>query len=77
MLPLRDNGGPTQTHAARSGSPAIIDSGDTSATGLSPFDQGGAPFARVWGAAADIGAYEVQQGDGIFCNGFDAPPTWT
>lgn len=74
LRPLRDNGGPTQTHALYGGSPAI-DAGNTFATGLSSFDQRGAPFARVSGAAADIGAYEVQQGDGIFDNGFDAPPT--
>jgi len=74
LRPLHDNGGPTQTHAPYRGSPAI-DAGNSFATGLSPFDQRGAPFARVSGAAADIGAYEVQQGDGIFDNGFDAPPT--
>ncbi|WP_395680727.1 choice-of-anchor Q domain-containing protein [Dokdonella sp.] len=74
LEPLRNNGGVTQTHALFGGSPAI-DAGNTFATGLSPFDQRSAPYARVSGAAADIGAYEVQQGDGIFVNGFDAPPS--
>ncbi|MGN6521196.1 MAG: choice-of-anchor Q domain-containing protein [Dokdonella sp.] len=70
--PLRDNGGPTQTHALWWSSPAI-DQGNNTV----PFavDQRGAPFARVSGAAADIGAYEVQQGDVVFVDGFDDPPT--
>jgi len=36
-------------------------------------DQRGAGFARVWGAVADIGAYELQSSvpDAIFANGFD------
>jgi len=70
--PLRDNGGPTQTHALAWGSPAI-DQGNN--TVPFAFDQRGAPFARVSGAAADIGAYEVQQADIVFVNGFDGPPT--
>ncbi len=71
LEPLRDNGGPTFTHALFGGSPAI-DAGNTFATGLGIFDQRGQ--ARVSGAAADIGSFEEQQGDGIFDNGFDAPP---
>ena len=74
LEPLRNNGGPTQTHALFDGSPAI-DAGNTFATGLGPFDQRSSPFARVSGAVADIGAYEVQQGDVVFGSGFDAPPT--
>lgn len=66
--PLRDNGGPTKTHALMSHSPAI-DTGNTSGDGLSPFDQRG--LARVSGAAADIGAYEAQQNDVIFNNGHE------
>jgi hypothetical protein len=66
--PLRDNGGPTKTHALLSRSPAI-DRGNNANT-LS-YDQRGVPYARVSGPAADIGAYEVQQGDIIFNNGFD------
>jgi hypothetical protein len=54
--PLANNGGPTLTHALLPGSPAI-DSGSNS-QGLS-FDQRGFGFARVIGAAADIGAYEL------------------
>ena len=74
LQPLRNNGGPTQTHALSRSSPAI-DAGNTSAQGLSPFDQRASPFVRVSGAQADIGAYERQQGDQLFDDGFDAPPT--
>lgn len=66
--PLRDNGGLTQTHALLSTSPAI-DQGDN--PGDLAWDQRGSPYARVSGSAADIGAYEVQQVDIIFNNGFD------
>lgn len=71
--PLRDNGGPTRTHALMSGSHAI-DAGNTLGTGISSFDQRGSPFARVSGALADMGAYEVQQADIIFNSGFDGCP---
>jgi hypothetical protein len=70
--PLRDNGGPTQTHALWWASPAIDQGNNTVPFGV---DQRGAPYARVSGAAADAGAYEVQQGDAIFVDGFDDPPT--
>ncbi len=72
--PLRNNGGPTKTHALLAGSPAI-DQGNNTVPFTS--DQRGPPFARVSGAAADIGAYEVQQGgnDVVFSDGFDGPPT--
>lgn len=66
--PLRDNGGPTKTHALLSHSPAV-DAGNTSANGLSSFDQRGS--ARTSGAKADVGAYEVQQNDILFNAGFD------
>ncbi len=56
--PLADHGGPTQTHELLPGSPAI-DAGSNPA-GLI-FDQRGFNYARVGGAAADIGAYEVQR----------------
>ncbi len=72
LEPLRNNGGPTQTHALSRGSPAI-DAGNTSATGLGIYDQRGQP--RVSGVAADVGAYEVQQGDVVFSDGFESPPT--
>ncbi|HEY6942684.1 choice-of-anchor Q domain-containing protein, partial [Dokdonella sp.] len=51
--PLRANGGPTRTHALGVGSPAI-DAGSN--VGGLAFDQRGANFPRVFGAAADIGA---------------------
>lgn len=69
--PLRFNGGPTQTHALLSHSPGI-DQGNNSLN-LS-WDQRGSPFARVSNGVADSGAYEVQQADVIFNNGFDGCP---
>jgi hypothetical protein len=69
--PLRNNGGPTTTHALLSRSPAI-DRGNNANT-LS-YDQRGIPYARVSGSSADIGAYEVQQDDIIFNSGFDGCP---
>ncbi|HSE11735.1 MAG TPA: choice-of-anchor Q domain-containing protein, partial [Rudaea sp.] len=55
--PLRDNGGPTRTRALLSHSPGI----DQGSNGnLLRYDQRGPPYARQSGAAADIGAYEVQ-----------------
>src|SRR6185437_12203554 len=57
--PLANNGGPTQTHALLSGSPAI----DTGSNPLAlSFDQRGAGFPRTVGAQTDIGAFEVQGG---------------
>jgi hypothetical protein len=69
--PLSNNGGPTQTHALLSHSPGI-DVGNNAANLI--YDQRGSPDARVSGGAADIGAYEVQQVEIIFNNGFDACP---
>ena len=60
------------THALLDGSPAIDHGNNTVPYTV---DQRGAPFARVSGAAADMGAYEVQQGDSLFSDGFDGPPT--
>lgn len=57
LAPLADNGGPTQTHALLAGSPAVDAGANPDALA---FDQRGAPYARVYGAAADIGAYEQQ-----------------
>jgi subtilisin-like proprotein convertase family protein len=54
---LTNNGGPTKTHALLPGSPAI-NSGSAGATPPS-FDQRGTPFARIVGAALDIGAFEA------------------
>jgi hypothetical protein len=79
--PLKNNGGTTKTHALSSGSPAI-DVGNN--TGRENYDQRSGPtpapnplpgppmgYPRVSGMAADIGAYEVQQGDIIFNNSFE------
>lgn len=55
LLPLADNGGPTQTHALAPDSLAI-DAGNNNAN--LPTDQRGYP--RVVGVRADIGAYEFQ-----------------
>lgn len=52
---LANNGGPTQTHSARTGSP-IIDAGNN--TGGDPFDQRGA--IRPTNSDSDIGAVEQQ-----------------
>lgn len=57
--PLQDNGGPTWTHALLPASPAI-DAGNNAAK--LDFDQRGEGYPRVSGFAADIGAFEVQQG---------------
>jgi hypothetical protein len=61
--PLRDNGGPTKTHALLSHSPAIDHGKNVAAM---KYDQRTYTFERVSGASQDIGAYEVQQGDIIF-----------
>jgi len=68
--PLRDNGGPTWTHALFSHS-AAIDFGSNSLNYHQ--DQRGAeadgppyPFPRVSTVAADIGAYEVNKTDVVF-----------
>ncbi len=57
---LRDNGGPTKTHALIAGS-AAINAGDSTQViqaGIE-FDQRGTGFDRIVGTAVDIGAYEV------------------
>ncbi len=61
---LQNNGGPTNTMALQTGSPAI----NAGANGLAvnansvalTTDQRGAGFARIVGGTVDIGAYEVQ-----------------
>ena len=55
LYPLGNYGGPTQTHALAPNSPTI----DKGAATDEPTDQRG--FARVVGAAADVGAYERQK----------------
>lgn len=57
---LADNGGPTMTHALRNGSPAI-DRGNN--LRHREYDQRGPGFARVQGAAPDIGAFELCPAD--------------
>jgi len=69
LLPLAPNGGPTKTHAFGGVSPAI-DAGNNIAA--LPYDQRGCPYARVVGAAADIGSFEVA--DHLFGDGFDGEP---
>jgi hypothetical protein len=64
LAPLADNGGPTQTMAVNTGSPAI-DGG--TATGAPSTDQRGLP--RL--GAVDIGAFEVQAAAALFANGFE------
>lgn len=55
LLPLADNGGPSETHALAPNSVAI--NAGRPAAGLF-FDQRGTGFPRTIGAAADIGAFE-------------------
>ena len=60
--PLTGNGGPTQTHALLTGSPAI-DHGPLPVAAFpgNENDQREAGFARVVNGTADIGAFEVQE----------------
>lgn len=55
---LQNNGGPTQTMALLSGSPAL-NAGDPNFVGPPLYDQRGPGFARVSGGRLDIGAFEV------------------
>jgi uncharacterized delta-60 repeat protein len=55
--PLRDNGGPTPTHALLAGSPAI-NAGDN-ALAIGGTDQRGPGFPRIGGGTVDIGAFEL------------------
>jgi hypothetical protein len=74
--PLRDNGGPTLTHALSSHSPAIDAGNDNAIDPITSLplaaDQRGLP--RVDHAIADIGAFEVQQGDTLFTTGLEGCP---
>ncbi|AKS40565.1 CSLREA domain-containing protein [Wenzhouxiangella marina] len=72
LQPLANNGGPTLTHAILAGSPAI-DAGSTS-LGPTPYDQRGAPFARLIGDAMDMGAYEQQTPVPLFSDRFEEQP---
>lgn len=53
---LKDNGGPTRTHALQLGSPAINKGANT--VPAEAFDQRGPTFKRVKGGRIDIGAVE-------------------
>lgn len=55
---LAFRGGTTRTHVPRAGSP-LIDAADPSLVQVQT-DQRGVPFARVFGPAPDIGAFELQ-----------------
>ena len=65
LAPLADNGGPTQTHALLTFSPALEKGSNIHDF---PYDQRGRK--RKAGAAPDIGAFEDGP-DSIFANGFD------
>ncbi|MBB1089707.1 hypothetical protein HUU61_00240 [Rhodopseudomonas palustris] len=60
--PLMDNGGLTQTHALMPGSPAIDAGENTIVPAELTTDQRGEGFARITGAAVDIGAFEEGAG---------------
>ena len=70
LAALKDNGGPTWTHAILPGGPGI-DVGDDS--GLT-VDQRGGGYVRVMGANADIGAFEWQGelDDNLFKSAFES-----
>src|SRR5262249_1780454 len=57
LAPLAFNGGSTQTHALKAGSPCIHKGANPHHP---PSDQPGPPFTRKLGHAVDIGAYERQ-----------------
>ena len=61
LVPLRDNGGPTLTHALLPGSPAI-DTGDPNFQPPPAYDQRGLGYDRVRNGRIDIGSFEVQAG---------------
>jgi len=69
--PLRNNGGPTPTHALLSKSPGI-DQGNHDAS--ITLDQRGPGYPRVSGATADIGAYEMQQAEVVFSSSLEGCP---
>jgi hypothetical protein len=70
LMPLRDNGGFTQTHALSSNSVAI-DNG-SNPKGYTTDERGNATlYPRPSGAGTDMGAYEVNQDDIIFVTGDD------
>lgn len=77
LAPLADNGGPTWTHALLPGSVAI-DAGDADACAAAPvgnLDQRGRPRPQDGdgdgSAICDVGAYEADDADRLFADGFD------
>lgn len=77
LAPLADNGGPTMTHALLGGS-AAIDAGDEAtcdATPIGDLDQRGQTRPLDGNgdsnAICDVGAYEAEDTDTIFRDGFD------
>lgn len=72
LEPLRDNGGPTQTHALKHTSPAI-DAGSNPRSLQN--DQRGTGYSRAFGVKADVGAFEWRGGadETVFRDGFDGP----
>lgn len=70
LTALRDHGGITLTHALIAGSPPV-DAGNNSL--ILDTDQRGGAFPRIFGARADIGAFEWQGdfGDTIFRSAFE------
>ena len=76
LAPLADNGGPTQTMALHTSSPAIGSGNDS---GGFATDQRGTGFPRSRSGSfglqfTDIGSYQVQFSDVIFSAGFDGCP---
>ncbi|HMM56286.1 MAG: hypothetical protein DYH18_02070 [Xanthomonadales bacterium PRO7] len=68
LLPLANNGGLTQTHAFRDGSPAF---GHGNNFANLSTDQRGAGYPRTVNNGTDIGAFQQQARDVVFANGFD------
>ncbi len=68
LLPLANNGGPTQTHAFRDGSPAFGNGNNNSSLGT---DQRGSGFPRTVNGTTDVGAFQQQVRDVVFASGFD------
>lgn len=80
LAPLADNGGPTWTHALLPGS-AAIDAADGAACASAPvgnLDQRGHLRPQDGDgdgiATCDVGAFEADDADRIFVDGFDASP---
>lgn len=65
---LRDNGGPTPTHALR-GNSVALDNG--TATLDDSNDQRASGFERIIGDSADIGAFEFNVSDLVFADDYD------